>query len=270
VPQDSARGLGAQRLVRAASVLVLASGLALAGCSDGVSESQTSSAPGELHGSLTIFAAASLTESFTELADIFGSDHPGVTIAPISFDGSTTLATQIGEGAPADVFAAADEATMRTVSGLLDGEPTPFASNSLQIAVQLGNPLATSGLADLSDPDLKVVVCAPHVPCGASAHTLLDRQNIVLTPASEELNVKAVLTKVQLREADAGLVYVTDIAATDSAEGVSIRGAGEAKSIYPIGILERSKNPAVAQAFGDFVVSDRGQIVLAQYGFGRP
>jgi molybdate transport system substrate-binding protein len=125
-------------------------------------------------------------------------------------------------------------------------------------------------LADLSDPDLKVVVCAPHVPCGASAHTLLDRQNIVLTPASEELNVKAVLTKVQLREADAGLVYVSDIAATDSVEGVSIRGADEAKSIYPIGILERSKNPAVARAFRDFVVSDRGQIVLAQYGFGRP
>ncbi|WP_255560159.1 molybdate ABC transporter substrate-binding protein [Salinibacterium sp. M195] len=252
-----------------AAALAVVSALTLSGCSSSVSGSTASTQPGELQGTLTIFAAASLTESFTELAAIFGSDHPDVTIAPISFDGSTTLATQIREGAPADIFAAADGATMRSVSDLLDGEAIPFASNSLQIAVQPGNPLNISELADLSAPGVQLVLCAPQVPCGATAQTLLDREKIVVTPASEELNVKAVLTKVQLGEADAGLVYVTDIAAAEAVEGINIPEADEAKSTYPLGILESSANPIVAEAFRDFVVSDRGQSVLSRYGFGR-
>lgn len=266
----SERGEGARRWRRAATALMVVAAVTLSGCSQPVPDSPAASEPGELQGTLTIFAAASLTESFTELAAIFGSEHPDVTIAPISFDGSTTLATQISEGAPADIFATADEATMRSVSDLLDGESTPFASNSLQIAVQPGNPLNISELADLSAPGVQLVLCAPQVPCGATAQVLLDREQIIVTPASEELNVKAVLTKVQLGEADAGLVYVTDIAAAEAVEGISIPEAVEAKSTYPIGILESSANPTVATAFRDFVVSDRGQSVLARYGFGQP
>jgi len=266
----SDRGRGTRRWTRAAAAVIVASTVTLSGCSHSVSDSLTSAQPDQLQGSLTILAAASLTESFTELAAIFAADHPDVTIAPISFAGSTTLATQIREGAPADIFAAADEATMRSVSDLLEGEPIPFATNSLQIAVQSGNPLNISELAGLSVPGLQLVLCAPQVPCGATAQSLLESENIVLTPASEELNVKAVLTKVQLGEADAGLVYVTDIAAAEAVEGVSVPGADEVKSTYPIGILETSVNQTVAGAFRDFVVSDRGQNILAQFGFGRP
>lgn len=224
-----------------------------------------------LSGSLTIFAAASLTASFTELAKEFGSDNPGVTIAPISFDGSSTLATQIDEGAPVDVFAAADEASMARVADLIDGTPTDFAVNVLQIAVQPGNPLGITGLADLVKPGVQVVLCAPEVPCGAASRKILDLDGVTVTPVSEEQNVKAVLTKVQTKEADAGLVYLTDVsAAAGSVDGVVIAGAGRAANSYPIAALKASANPDVAGAFVDFVLSARGQAVLAKYGFTAP
>lgn len=217
---------------------------------------------------LTVFAAASLTASFTELAEEFSSAHPDVDVAPLLFDGSSTLGTQLNEGAPADVFASADLANMAKVTALVDGTPEVFATNILQIAVAPGNPREISGLADLARSDLQVVLCAPEVPCGTASHQLLDLGGVSVVPVSEELNVKAVLTKVQAGEADAGLVYVTDVAAAGGAvDGVNVVGAERAANEYPIAALRQSQNPAVAQAFIDFVLSARGQQILAEHGF---
>ena len=252
--------------------LAVAGILALAACSPTSESVPTSDAPSSaLRGNLTIFAAASLTASFTELATDFSAKNPGVTVNPIFFDGSSTLATQINEGAPADVFASADEASMQRVKALLAGSPMPFASNVLQIAVQPGNPLGITGLVDLAKPGVQVVLCAPEVPCGAASHKLLNFESIALKPVSEEQNVKAVLTKVQLGEADAGLVYVTDIkAAAGAVDGVTIAGADRARNIYPIAVVKASTHAAAAKAFVNFVLSDEGRAILAKYGFSAP
>lgn len=224
-----------------------------------------------LSGSLTIFAAASLTDSFTELAELFGAENPGVTVMPISFDGSSTLATQINEGAPIDIFASADEANMTKVTDMIEGRPAVFATNILQIAVQSGNPLGITGLPDLAKPGVQLVLCAPEVPCGTASHTLLDIDDVAVTPVSEEQNVTAVLSKVRANEADAGLVYVTDVmAAAGAVNGVDIAGAGRAANAYPIAAMRASANPEAARAFVDFVLSARGQAVLAKYGFAAP
>lgn len=251
---------------------VAAAGALLSGCSVAPAQNAApEAAPTGVSGELTIYAAASLAASFTELAEVFAADHPGVVVNPISFDGSSTLATQVFEGAPADVFASANEANMQKVAELVDGEPAMFVSNVLQIAVEPGNPKKIGELADLSASGLRVVLCAPKVPCGTASHALLDADSILLTPASEEQNVKAVLTKVQLGEADAGLVYVTDVTASGGAvEGVAIDGADRAKNDYPIAALQSSKNPEAARAFIEFVLSERGQDVLARYGFSAP
>lgn len=234
---------------------------------------ETPPAADELSGDLTIFAAASLTASFTQLADEFMAQHPGVTIPPITFDGSSTLVTQLTEGAPADVFAAADQANMTKAdeAGVLAGPATDFASNTMAIAVQPGNPKNITSLADLVAPGLQVVLCAPEVPCGAVANTLLADDGVNLTPVSEEQNVKAVVTKVQLGEADAGLVYTTDVRAADGAiDGVPIASAEKAANSYPIAVLAHAPNPIVANAFVQFVLSDEAQQILAGYGFGKP
>lgn len=170
-----------------------------------------------------------------------------------------------------EVFASADEPNMAKVADAVEGEPVVFASNVLQIVVQPGNPLGISDLADLANPDVTTVLCAAEVPCGAASHKLLDFDGVALTPASEEQNVKAVLTKIQLGEADAGLVYKTDVSAASGAvEGVDIAGADRAASFYPIAALKDSKYPDVAKAFVDYVLSAAGQQVLAKYGFGTP
>lgn len=256
----------------AAVVVVATTAMTVSACAQGPGEAHTpAESTSGLTGELTIFAAASLTASFTELAANFGRDNPGVTVTPISFDGSSTLAAQIDEGAPADVFASADEANMRAVGDAIDGSATVFASNTLQIAVQPGNPMKITGLADLAKPGISTVLCAPAVPCGKASHELVNFDGIVVTPASEEQNVKAVLTKVQLGEADAGLVYKTDVAAAAGAvDGVDIAGADRAVNFYPIAVLKGAKDPAVATAFVDYVLSSAGQSILAAYGFGTP
>lgn len=221
---------------------------------------------------LTIYAAASLTTSFTELVDAFADAHPQIEVLPIVFDGSSTLAAQLVEGAAADVFASADLDTMARVrdAGLLAGQPAVFATNTLQIAVAPGNPLAISGLADLSDPRLDVVLCAPEVPCGAAAHTLLSAAGSAVVADSEEQNVTAVATKVRLGEADAGLVYATDIRnAQGELSGVTIPDADQAVNQYAIGVL-RSGGTQAAGQFIEWVLSSDGQSILAEHGFGLP
>lgn len=242
-------------------------GLALAGCSSAA----PAVAPTGLTGELTVFAAASLQGAFDAVAAELAEQNPGVTVNPVTYDGSSTLATQLVDGASADVFASADLATMRTVTdeGLADGAPTVFTTNSLEIVVAPGNPLGIDSLADLaalSTSGGKVVLCAAQVPCGAAARTVL--AGLTLVPVSEEQNVKAVLTKVQTGDADAGLVYRTDVlAAGDTVEGVELPEAAAAVNEYPVVVLE---DTAPARAFVDLLLSAEGQQILTDLGFTAP
>ena len=242
--------------------------LALAGCS---SAAPAAEPPTGLTGELTVFAAASLQGAFDAIATELTEQNPGVTVRPITYDGSSTLATQLVDGATADVFASADLATMATVTdaGLADGTATVFATNSLEIVVAPGNPLGIGSLADLaalSTSGGKVVLCAAQVPCGSAAHRVLD--GLTLTPVSEEQNVKAVLTKVQTGDADAGLVYRTDVlAAGDAVEGVEFPEAATAVNEYAVVVLEDGE---VARAFVDLLLSADGQRILGDLGFTAP
>lgn len=251
--------------------------LALGGCASsapgGAAPAASSSKTADtLSGDLTVYAAASLSGAFDELAKEFGAAHPGVTVKPITYDGSSTLATQLLGGAPADVFASADEKNMTKVTDAkLAGTPADFATNVMEIATAPGNPKGFTDLASLTKAGSTVVVCAPAVPCGSAAHTLLKNAGVTLTPASEEQNVTAVLAKVKSGDADAGLVYVTDVKAAGSAvTGVPITGADAATNVYPIAALTNAPNPKAAAAFVAFVAGPEGQAVLKKFGFGAP
>lgn len=251
---------------RATTVAIVASALLLAGCSG------TTSSGAEPAQPLTVFAAASLQGAFDELAQDFEAQHPEYPIDPIVYDGSQALATQVIDGADVDVIAFANEASLEPVTdaGAADAS-TIFATNTLQIAVAPGNPLGISGLADLADPELSVVLCAAEVPCGAASHTLLDEAGVTVTPVSEETNVTSVVTRVSNGEADAGLVYATDIAAAgDALKGITPGNAGVAVNRYPIAVASTAPSPHAAAAFVDFVMSDGGQKILHEYGFGQP
>jgi molybdate transport system substrate-binding protein len=230
----------------------------------------TASTGAVLSGSLTIFAAASLKKGFDQLREQFQTANPGVTINEITYDGSSALATQIQGGAQVDVFASADTKNMDKIADMVN-TTTEFATNTLQIAVAPGNPKGIIGLADLTEPGLTVVLCAPEVPCGSAAHAALDKGDVHVTPVSEEQNVTAVLTKVASGDADAGLVYRTDVMASDGkVDGVDFAQAAEAVNHYPIAVLREAKNPDAARAFIDLVTSHAGQAVLADLGFGKP
>ncbi|GAB3605620.1 molybdate ABC transporter substrate-binding protein [Conyzicola nivalis] len=256
--------------MRRSAGVALAAVLALAGCAAQPAEAPT--ADGSLSGTITVFAAASLTGTFTELASAFEAEHPGTEVE-LAFAGSSDLATQIAEGAPADVFASADTRNMAKVTdaALNAGDPVDFATNSLEIAVPPGNPAGIAGFADLAGPDVKVVVCAPAVPCGAATVAVATAAGVELAPVSEESSVTDVLGKVTSGEADAGLVYVTDVlAAGDAVEGIGFDEAGEAVNTYPIVTLGDSVEPDLARAFVDFVTGAAGRTVLAAAGFGAP
>ncbi|MBD7956198.1 molybdate ABC transporter substrate-binding protein [Microbacterium sp. Sa4CUA7] len=266
--------------MRAARALLLglAAVLALAGCAStagsDVDPDGAGAAPSvigeQLSGELSIFAAASLQGAFDELATAFEARHPSLEVLPIGYDGSSTLATQIVEGAAVDVFASADEPTMQRVvdAGLADA-PAPFATNTLALVTPPGNPAGVAGLADLADPDLIVVLCDVAVPCGAASIALLDAAGVTAVVDSHEQNVTAVVTKVATGEADAGLVYVTDAAAADL-DTVAVPGTADVVNRYPIVDLATSAHPAAAAAFVAFVQSAEGQRVLAAHGFGAP
>lgn len=254
-----------------ATLGILSAGLT--GCAGPAETAQTPSASTDtLEGSITVFAAASLKTTFTELADAFEAEHPGAAIS-LNFAGSSDLVTQITEGAPADVFAAADTTNMTklTDAQLQTGDPVDFATNVLEIAVPPGNPAGIADFADLASPGLKLVVCAPEVPCGSATVAVQTAAGITLTPVSEESSVTDVLGKITSGQADAGLVYVTDVtAAGDAVEGIEFAESGEAVNTYPIVALKDSAAPDVAEAFIDFVTGSAGQRVLAAAGFGAP
>lgn len=257
-------------LRRSTAVGIAALALALAGCANAApstpATSSTDAAADTLDGEVSVYAAASLAGAFDEIATAFTDVHPDVTVVPV-YDGSSTLVTQILEGAPADVFASADEANMDK-AGDVAVDPALFAANTLVIAVTAGNPKGIADLADLTD--VTTVLCAAEVPCGAASAKLLDAAGVTIEAASLEQNVTAVLTKVETGEADAGLVYATDAIGRDDVEGVVPENADDVVNHYPIAALEDAPNPDAAQAFVDFVLSDAGQAILAGHGFGAP
>ncbi|MCE7001121.1 molybdate ABC transporter substrate-binding protein [Saccharothrix sp. S26] len=223
-------------------------------------------------GQVTVFAAASLTETFTRLGEEFESANPGVDVV-VNFGGSSGLAQQIGQGAPADVFASASPANMEQVvdGGGTAAEPVTFARNRLEIAVPAGNPAGITGLADFAHADARIALCAEQVPCGAAAKRAFEAAGVTPRPDTLEQDVKAVLTKVRLGEVDAGLVYRTDVrSAAGRVEGLAFPEADRAVNDYPIAPLAKARNAAGARAFVDFVRSDRGRAVLAEAGFDAP
>ncbi|GAB7049035.1 molybdate ABC transporter substrate-binding protein [Catenuloplanes indicus] len=260
--------------MRRTMALVVTALLLLAGCGGSGSDespaaSGGSAAPGgdALSGQLTVFAAASLTESFDRIGQELQARNPQLFIT-FNYGGSSGLATQINEGAPADVFAAASPATMKSVtdSGSNAGEPVVFVRNQLVIAVAKGNPKGIAGLANLSEPGLKVALCAEEVPCGAAAK----KAGVTVTPVTLEQDVKAALAKVKLGEVDAALVYRTDVkAAASDVDGVEFPESAGAINDYPIVVLKDAPNTAAAEGFIKYVRSE-GLAALTEAGFQAP
>jgi len=245
----------------------------LAGCgSSSTGPAATSQgATSALSGSITVFAAASLTGSFTSLGKQFETAHPGTTVS-FSFGASSTLSQQITSGAPADVFASASTKNMTDVVTAGDAvDPKTFATNVAAIAVAPASAGKIMSLADLAKPGVKVALCQPEVPCGALAQKVLGNVKVAVSPVTQGLDVKAVLATVKSGEVDAGIVYVTDVqAAGSSVIGVNIPADVNASTAYPIAIVKTSKNTQLGQAFEDYVLSAEGRGVLGKAGFARP
>lgn len=251
-----------RRAVALTSAVIAAGSLSACGSDDNSSSDTT----------LTVFAASSLTSTFTQIGKDFESAHSGVTVR-FSFGGSSDLVAQLQQGAPADVFASADTANMdkATTADLVDGKPMNFAANTLEIAVPPGNPAGIASFADLARPGVKLVVCSPDVPCGAAAAAVAQDAEVKLSPVSEEDAVTDVLTKVESGEADAGLVYVTDVlAAGEKVEGVPFPESKDEVNVYPIAALTDSADLSLAKEFLDEVTGAEGQQVLSDAGFAKP
>jgi molybdate transport system substrate-binding protein len=255
------------------SLLATAASLVLiSACSDDDDAEATAeaSAVADASGDVTVFAAASLTDAFTELGDAFMVENPDAEIV-FNFAASSELVTQITEGgAPADVFASADQSNMAklTEAGANGTDPVLFATNALEIIVAPDNPLEIDGVEDLGNDELITVVCAPEVPCGTYAQQIFDAAGVIVNPDSLEENVRAVVTKVTAGEADAGIVYTTDVIATGGrASGVEIPAEINVVAEYPITTTSEAPNLAGAQAFIDFVLSEQGQGIVQSYGF---
>jgi molybdate transport system substrate-binding protein len=269
------RGTGRGVALVGAVALFGAVALLAVGCGDraGSEAGSTEVArTGEVADRLIVFAAASLTDAFDELGAAFVAANPDVAMV-FNHAGSQTLASQITEGAPADVFASADTTQMDVVADADDlaGDAQVFTANRLAIAVEPGNPLGIGGLADLADPELVLVLPAEEVPAGQYARAALDAAGVDVTPASLEQDVRAALSKVELGEADASMVYASDVVASGGrADGVPIPAEENVPATYPIAVLADAPNPAAAEAFVAFVLSEEGQDILAAHGFTAP
>ena len=255
--------------------------VAVAGCSSSSSSSTPASAPASSSpaattsaaqtGSITVFAAASLMGTFTQIGKQFEAAHPGDTVK-FSFGGSSTLATQITGGAPADVFASAAPANMDTVVTAGDASsPQDFAKNTAEVAVPPSNPAKVTSVNDLAKSSVKVALCQPKVPCGVVAAEVFKNAGITVKPVTLQPDVKSVLTQVELGNVDAGMVYVTDVkAAGTKVKGVMISASDNASTLYPIDTISSSTHQAEAEAFVAYVLSPAGQQVLAAAGFQAP
>lgn len=267
--QAAARPGAVRRALRIAPALLLALPLAACGSDDGGGGASSGGDGGQR--TLTVFAAASLTKTFTTLEKTFEKENPGVDVK-LSFGGSSDLVAQITEGAEADVFASADTKNMDKLvaADLAEGTPAQFATNKLTIITLPRNPGGISGLADFGDPKKTTVVCAPEVPCGAAALKLADLAGIKLTPASEEQSVTDVLAKVLSGEADAGLVYVTDAADGVGVDTITPPESDKVINDYPIVAVKGSKHAELATKWVELVTGSEGQQVLKDAGFGPP
>jgi molybdate transport system substrate-binding protein len=261
------------RLLAGIAVLSLA---LISACSSSSNQSSAGSSPSpnrsSAGGKIIVFAAASLKQTFTDIGDQFKTDNPGASVE-FSFAGSSDLVTQLTQGAPADVFASADNKNMDKAAqaGLLAGDPVNFASNTLTIAVPPGNPKKIASFKDLTQQGLDVVVCAPQVPCGSATQKVEQDTGVTLNPVSEESSVTDVLNKVETGQADAGLVYVTDAAgAGNKVAAVPFQESAGAVNTYPIAVLKQSKNQELARKFVDMVTGEAGQKVLNAAGFAKP
>ncbi|MET0234589.1 MAG: molybdate ABC transporter substrate-binding protein [Kibdelosporangium sp.] len=251
-------------------VALLVASIALGGCGS-TDQQPASTGPASAGqtaaGEVTVFAAASLTETFTQLGKDFETANPGAKVK-FNFGGSSALAQQIDQGAPADVFASASPANMKQVT---ETGSVTFVRNKLQVAVGKGNPLKIASLADVVKPEVKLALCAEQVPCGAAAKKAFDVAKLSPKPVTLEQDVKATLTKLKLGEVDAALVYRTDVAAaTKDVDGVDFPEAAQAINDYPIVTLPRAPNAAGGKAFVDFVLSEKGRQVLSKAGFDTP
>lgn len=260
--------------VRPAALAALAAlaAVSLIGCGSNDTPAAPGASASSVTGKITVFAAASLTETFTRLGKDFEAANPGTTVT-FNFGGSSALAQQINQGAPADVFASASPTNMKQVidTGAVTATPVTFARNRLQIAVPKGNPGKVTGLVDFAKADLKIGLCAEQVPCGAAARKALQAAGITGTPDTLEQDVKAVLTKVRLGEVDAALVYRTDVASAGAdVEGIQFPEADQAVNDYPIAELAKAPNAVGAKAFVDYVLSDKGRAALGEAGFDGP
>src|SRR6516225_8271178 len=254
---------------------VIAAGLAavaVAGCSSSSSSSPSGTSSSKpATGTITVFAAASLTGTFTQLGKQFETAHPGDTVK-FSFGASSTLATQITSGAPADVFASASPKNMQTVVTAGDASnPQDFAKNTAEVAVPPSNPAKVTSVNDLAKSSVKTALCQPQVPCGTVAAEVFKNAKITVKPVTLQPDVKSVLTQVELGNVDAGMVYVTDVKAAGSkVKGVTIPANVNASTMYPIATVSSSKEMSVAQAFVAYVLSPSGQAVLSAAGFEKP
>ncbi len=261
--------LGSTRLVAAVCAVSLLVGACGDDDDDAAGSTATTEVASDLDGTVAVFAAASLTDAFTEIDTAFEDANPDVTVE-LNFAGSSALREQILSGAPADVFASANTSNMdQIVEGDAAADPTDFVTNALQIAVPAGNEAGVTGVDDFADPDLLIGLCAEEVPCGEFGREVLANAGVTPSLDTNEPDVRSLLTKLEAGELDAGIVYVTDVtAAGDAVEAIDIPDDVNVTATYPIATLTDAPNPAVADAFVEFVLSDEGQDILASYGFG--
>jgi molybdate transport system substrate-binding protein len=254
---------------RFAVIAAVLAAAAAAGCSSSTSSPSAGGSPAT--GTITVFAAASLTESFTQLGKQFEAAHPGDTVK-FSFGPSSGLATQITSGAPADVFASAAPGNMHDVVNAGDASsPQNFAKNTMEVATPPDNPGNVESVKDLADDSVKVALCQPQVPCGVVAAEVFKNAGITVKPVTLQPDVKSVLTQVETGNVDAGMVYVTDVQAAGSkVNGVTIPASDNASTLYPIATINSSKHKSIAQAFMNYVLSPAGQQVLKAAGFESP
>lgn len=253
----------------AAALVAIAAASVTAAC--GSSSPGASSSVPSISGTVTVLAAASLTEAFTTLAKQFEASHPGTTVK-LSYGASSSLALQITQGAPVDVFASASPKNMKQVTAAkLADSATNFVKNVMEIAVPPSNPAHVTAVADLARGSVKVALCQAQVPCGATAEKVFVNAKITVKPVTLEADVKSTLAKVETDEVDAGVVYVTDVrAAGPKVKGIVIPADINASTDYPIAALSKAPNPAAAKAFVAYVLSPAGQGVLTADGFAQP